>query len=67
MNDPIIPSLKTAEITKTNWTVVRPMPTFINKLICKVRGHVVNDGEYIDSHGNDDALSFCERCGELDV
>ena len=36
-------------------------------LVCKVFGHVVNEGLYIDSHGNDDGLSYCERCGDYDV
>ena len=37
------------------------------KMICKIKGHVVNEGVYIDSHGNEDALSFCERCKQYDV
>lgn len=36
-------------------------------LSCAISGHDVDPGEYIDSHGNDDALSFCKRCGALDV
>jgi len=35
--------------------------------ICEDEGHDVDEGEFIDSHGNDDALSFCRRCGEMDV
>ena len=43
------------------------MKKLLIAVICKVFGHVVNEGEYIDSHGNWDGLSFCERCGEYDV
>jgi hypothetical protein len=39
----------------------------LNELLCKFRGHVVNEGIYTDSHGNEDSLSYCERCGEYDV
>ena len=39
----------------------------IKKIICKLVGHKVNDGEYLDSHGELDALSFCERCGKYDI
>ncbi len=35
--------------------------------ICLVFEHRVNPGHYIDSHGEHDSLSYCERCGEYDV
>ncbi len=60
-----IPTLDRPEKDKG---VVRPInPRWYKRLACKAIGHKVNEGRYIDSHGNDDALSFCERCGELDV
>ena len=43
------------------------MKKIISKIICFIFGHIINEGEYIDNHGNDDALSFCERCGQYDV
>ena len=56
------------DMPKEKKVVQRPInPAFKDKLICKVIGHKVNDGVFIDSHDNFDALSFCERCGELDV
>ena len=43
------------------------MRRIILRIICLVIGHRRNEGDYTDSHGNDDALSYCERCGEYDV
>lgn len=39
----------------------------ISKIICLVLGHIYNPGEYIDSHDNWDALSYCERCDAWDI
>jgi hypothetical protein len=36
-------------------------------LLCRMLGHVVNEGIFQDSHGNYDGLSYCERCGDYDV
>lgn len=43
------------------------MKKLFEKIICLVFGHKVNEGLFIDSHGELDGLSFCERCGEYDV
>jgi len=43
------------------------MKKLINKIICAVLGHVVNEGIYVDNHGNEDGLSYCERCGKYEV
>ena len=39
------------------------MKRFWLRLVCFFKGHVVNEGEYIDSHDCWDGISFCERCG----
>ena len=39
----------------------------IGKVLCFLGKHDVNPGDFIDSHGNWDALSYCNRCRELDV
>jgi len=44
-----------------------PRPTLINKIICAVRGHVRCEFVYEDSHGGLDGMTFCSRCGKLDV
>jgi hypothetical protein len=72
MNDPDMPpSLEMPKPKKAKKSLVEvPLHmrgTVVNKLLCKVLGHKVNEGVYIDSHDNYDSLSYCERCGEYDV
>jgi hypothetical protein len=43
------------------------MKGIVKRIVCWIIGHEINEGHYIDSHGNDDSLSFCERCGKLDI
>lgn len=65
MTIPELPDLDTKDMNVQEWLSFRN--DRLNRLLCKFRGHVRNPGHYIDSHGNDDSLSFCERCGEYDV
>lgn len=46
---------------------IEPADTLFRRFACAWYGHIVNEGLYTDSHGNEDSLSFCERCGEYDV
>lgn len=40
---------------------------WLKRLLCLILNHKVNPGDYIDHHGEDDNLTFCERCGKYDV
>jgi hypothetical protein len=46
---------------------IRPVRYLLAGLICLVAGHKVNPGDYTDSHGEHDSLSFCERCKKHEV
>jgi hypothetical protein len=46
---------------------IRPVRYLLANLICWVRGHKVNPGDYTDRHGEHDSLSYCERCRKYDI
>jgi hypothetical protein len=63
---PSIPDAPVVQTYEEKYQATRT-PGKLAKMICKIKGHARNDGTFIDSHGNEDALSYCERCGEYDV
>ena len=38
---------------------------FIGKVLCRFGVHKESEFIYIDSHGNDDGICGCERCGRI--